>query len=192
MSFKSDSYYIDQVLNGDTQSFAYLIDKHKDMIFTVALRIVRNREDAEELAQDVFIKAFQSLNKFKRESKFSTWLYRITYNTSISKIRKKKYETTDLDFNIVENFTLDEIFENLNELEQREQKEIVSKLFESLNAEESTLITLYYYENLSTEEIANAMNLSQSNVKVKLHRIRQKMHNELQKILSNELKEQYQ
>ena len=72
-----------------------------------------------------------------------------------------------------------------------EQKQIIKELFKALNADESTLITLYYYQNVRTEEIAEITKLSQSNVKVKLHRIRQKMHNQLQKILSNELKEQY-
>ncbi len=129
MKFKSDSFYIDQVLKGDTKSFAYLIDKHKDMVYTVALRIIRNREDAEELAQDVFVKAFQSIDKFKKESKFSTWLYRIAYNTSISKVRKKKMETSDLDVRIIENYTLDEVFENLNGLEQKRTKTDNSQTF---------------------------------------------------------------
>lgn len=191
MEFRSDEQYIQQVLAGNTNAFARLIDKHKQMVFTVALRIVRNREDAEEIAQDVFVKVYQSLDKFKKESKFSTWLYRITYNTSISKTRRKKLETAPMEVNVVENYTLDEIFENMDQLDDQERKEIIKKLFESLNAEESTLITLFYYQNVQTEEIAEITNLSQSNVKVKLHRIRQKMHNELKKSLSNELKEEY-
>ena len=191
MEFRDDDFYIDRVLGGDVKAYASLVEKHKHMVFTVALRIVRNREDAEEISQDVFIKAFQSLEKFKQESKFSTWLYKITYNTSISKTRKRKIETAPLEVNVVENYSLDEIFENLNKLEQEEQKSIVKSLFETLNPDESTLITLYYYQSVQTEEIAKITNLSQSNVKVKLHRIRQKMHNALQKIMSNELKEQY-
>lgn len=191
MKFRSDEHYIQQVLEGDGKAFAQLVDKHKQMVFTVALRILRNREDAEEIAQDVFVKAYQSLSGFKRESKFSTWLYKITYNASISKTRKKKLETAPIEVNVVENYTLDEVFENLNKLEMTEQKQIIKKLMETLNPEESTLITLYYFQQVQTEEIAEITNLSQSNVKVKLHRIRQKMHNELQKILSNQLKEQY-
>lgn len=191
MEFLSDEQYIQQVLSGNTKVFARLIDKHKHMVFTVALRIVRNREDAEEIAQDVFVKAFQSLEKFKQESKFSTWLYKITYNTSISKTRKKKLEMAPIEVNIVENFSLDEVFENLDKLDAAERKGIVSQLLRTLNPEESTLITLYYYQNIRTDEIAGITEMSQSNVKVKLHRIRQKLHNELQKILSNELKELY-
>jgi len=191
MEFQSDAYYIEQVLNGTKNAFAHLVEKHKHMVFTVALRIVRNREDAEEIAQDAFIKAFQSLETFKQESKFSTWLYKIAYNAAISKTRKKKLEMAPIEVNVVENYTLDEIFENLERLEDNEQKRIISRLFESLNPDESTLITLYYYENIQTEEIAEITGLTQSNVKVKLHRIRQKMHNELQKILAMDIKELY-
>ena len=96
-----------------------------------------------------------------------------------------------IEINVVENYTLDEIFENLDRLEENEQKSIISRLFEALNPDESTLITLYYYQQVQTEEIAEITGLSQSNVKVKLHRIRQKMHNELQNILATNMKKQY-
>ena len=191
MEFRSDAYYIEQVLKGEQNAFARLVDKHKHMVFTVALRIVRNREDAEEIAQDAFVKAYQSLDSFKQESKFSTWLYKIAYNAAISKTRKKKVETAPIEVNVVENYTLDEIFENLDRLETVEQKQIIDLLFETLKPDESTLITLYYYEHTQTEEIAEITGLSQSNVKVKLHRIRQKMHNEMQRILSTRMKQQY-
>ena len=191
MEFRSDAYYIEQVLKGEQNAFARLVDKHKHMVFTVALRIVRNPEDAEEIAQDAFVKAYQSLDTFKQESKFSTWLYKIAYNAAISKTRKKKLETAPIEVNVVENYTLDEIFENLERLETDEQKQIIDLLFETLKPDESTLITLYYYEHTQTEEIAEITGLSQSNVKVKLHRIRQKMHNEMQRILSTRMKQQY-
>jgi RNA polymerase sigma-70 factor (ECF subfamily) len=76
-------------------------------------------------------------------------------------------------------------------MEENEQKRIIKRLFEALNPDESTLVTLYYYQDVATEEIANITGLSQSNVKVKLHRIRQKMHNQLQEILSSNMKHQY-
>ena len=100
-------------MNNDVSAYTILVDKHKNMAFTVAYRIVRNREDAEEIAQDAFVKVYQSLKSFKKESKFSTWLYRIIYNTAISKTRKKQLETTNLDYNVVENFSTDEIKEKL-------------------------------------------------------------------------------
>lgn len=191
MKLRSDDYFIAQVRKGDRNAFAGLIDKHKQMVFTVALRIVRNREDAEEIAQDVFVKAYQSLESFKGDAKFSTWLYRIAYNTAISKTRRKKLETSPIEPSIVENYSLDETIENLDRLDPGEQKSILAKLFDTLNPDESTLITLYYFEQVQTEEIANITGLSQSNVKVKLHRIRQKMHNTLLNLMSNQLKEHY-
>jgi RNA polymerase sigma-70 factor (ECF subfamily) len=192
MKFQSDSFYIEKVLNNEINAYAALVDKHKDMVFTVALRIVRNREDAEEIAQDVFIKAFQALASFKKESKFSTWLYRIVYNTAISKTRKKNIETTDLNYDLVENYSEDDINENLNRLDNNEQKKIINTVIKKLNPEDYMLVTLYYFEEKSTEEISEIVHLSQSNVKVKLFRIRKKLYEEIQRILKSQHKEIYQ
>jgi RNA polymerase sigma-70 factor (ECF subfamily) len=187
----TDSFYIEQVLKGDTAAFSTIVDRHKDMVFTVALRIVRNREDAEELAQDAFIKAFQSLKSFKKEAKFSTWLYRIVYNAAISKTRKKKMETTDIGEHIISNFTADEM-SHQHSIDLEEKKLRVKKAMASLNETDSTLITLYYLQGESVEEISEIINLSRSNVKVKLHRIRNKIYNQIQNDLNNELKKVYQ
>ncbi len=189
MKYRNDIYYIDKVLNNDVSAYSTLVDKYKDMVFTVALRIVRSREDAEEIAQDVFIKAYQSLKSFKKESKFSTWLYRIVYNTAISKTRKRHLDTTNLDYDVVENYSIDEIVEDVNSLDIDEQKIIINKVIEKLNPEESTLISLFYFKENSTEEISEIMSLSKANVKVKLHRIRKKLYKEVQQILTNDFRE---
>ena len=107
MSSAKDHIYIEKVLQGDTSSYNYLVNNYKDMVYTLAIKIVRNHEDAEEVAQDSFVKAFQKLNSFKGESKFSTWLYTIVYRTAISKIRKKNIETTDIDDFVIENHSED-------------------------------------------------------------------------------------
>ena len=107
MSSTKDQFYIDKVLQGNTSSYNYLVNNYKDMVYTIAIKIVRNREDAEEVAQDSFIKAFQKLNSFKGESKFSTWLYTIVYRTAISKIRKNNIETTDIDEFVMESHSED-------------------------------------------------------------------------------------
>ena len=191
MKYQSDSFYINKVLNNDVSAYTILVDKHKNMAFTVAYRIVRNREDAEEIAQDAFVKVYQSLKSFKKESKFSTWLYRIIYNTAISKTRKKQLETTNLDYNVVENFSTDEIKEDVNRLDNDEQKKIIYKILQHLNPEDSTLINMFYFKKYSTEEISDIMGLSQANVKVKLHRIRKKLYKEIQLIISKQHKEIY-
>ena len=191
MKFQSDSFYIDKVLNNNVNAYASLVDKHKDMVFTIALRIVRNREDAEEIAQDVFVKAYQALATFKKESKFSTWLYRIVHNTAISKTRKKQFETTDLNYDIVENYSEDDINEDLNRLDNNEQKKVINTVLKKLNPEDHMLVTLYYFKEYSTEEISEIVNISQSNVKVKLHRIRKKLYGEIQRLIKSQHKEIY-
>ena len=90
MEAKEDQIYIERVLKGDTNAFSHLINKYKDMVFTLVIKIVKSREDAEEVAQDSFIKAYQKLDSFKGQSKFSTWLYTIAYRNAMTKLRKKK------------------------------------------------------------------------------------------------------
>lgn len=190
--YQSDNFYIEKIRNKETAAYSFLVDKHKDMVFSIALRILRNREDAEELAQDVFVKAYQSLDTFKGESKFSTWLYRIVYNAAISKTRKKKIETVDLDYNLVDNYSTDEIKEDINRLGYDEQKKIVDQILRELNPEESVMITLFYFKENSTEEISEILGMTQSNVKVKLHRLRKKLLLEVNEILHKQNKEIYQ
>ena len=191
MNFQSDNFYIDKVLDDDVNAYASLVDKHKNMVFTIALKIVRNREDAEEIAQDVFVKAYQSLASFKKESKFSTWLYRIVYNAAISKTRKKNIETTNINYDIVENYSEDDINDNLNRLDNNEQKTIINTVLKKLNQEDHLLVTLYYFEEKSIDEISEIVNISQSNVKVKLFRIRKKLYGEIQYLIKSQHKEIY-
>jgi RNA polymerase sigma factor (sigma-70 family) len=190
--YQSDNFYIEKVRNKETAAYSTLVDKHKDMVFSIALKILRNREDAEELAQDVFVKAFQSLNTFKGDSKFSTWLYRIVYNAAISKTRKKKIEMVEIDYNIIDNYSTDEIKEDINRLAYDDQKKIVDKILQDLNPQENVMITLFYFKENSTEEISEIMGITQSNVKVKLHRLRKKILLEANEILHKQNKEIYQ
>ena len=88
MEERTDEYFIQKALAGDIHSFTVLIDRYKDLVYTLSLRLVRNREDAEELSQDVFLKVYRSLGQFRGASKFSTWLYRIVYTTGINQIKK--------------------------------------------------------------------------------------------------------
>ncbi|MFW6101986.1 MAG: RNA polymerase sigma factor, partial [Bacteroidota bacterium] len=97
MDPSSDEYYIERVLQGDHSSYATLVERHKDMVFTLAYRILKSREDAEEISQDAFMKAYRSLKKFRKEAKFSTWLYRIVYNLCVSRLRKNKKQIVSLD-----------------------------------------------------------------------------------------------
>ncbi|MDD7914620.1 RNA polymerase sigma factor [Polaribacter ponticola] len=90
MTTTKDQLYINKVINGDTNAFAYLVDTYKNMVFSLAFKMTKNREEAEEISQDTFVKAFKNLHKFKGDSKFSTWLYRIAYHACLDAIKKIK------------------------------------------------------------------------------------------------------
>ena len=180
---QKDLYYIDKVLDGDTGSFTILVNRHKDMVFTIVNRILRSREDAEEIAQDVFLKAFQSLKKFKREAKFSTWLYRIAYNTAISKTRKKRIEVSAIEDSIIENYTFDEIIEELDEFSLDDKRKYFENALKKIPEEDSLLLTMFYLEEQSIEQISEISGLTVSNVKVKLHRIRKKLYQTIDEMM---------
>ena len=184
MTFREDSFYIERILSGDSSAYAQLVEKHKEMVFTIAVKIVRKREDAEELAQDAFLKAYQALPTFKGTAKFSTWLYRITYNTAISKTRKKKMEFSAIDEDLIDNFTTDSISTSVEEMDKEEQIRAMNIVMEKLPEDDNLLLTLFYKQEKSIEDISEITGLSQSNVKVKLYRIRKRMYEELQKYLN--------
>jgi RNA polymerase sigma-70 factor (ECF subfamily) len=188
MSSTKDQIYIDEVLQGNTSSYNYLVNNYKDMVYTIAVKIVRNREDAEEVAQDSFIKAFQKLNSFKGESKFSTWLYTIVYRTAISKIRKNTIETTDIDEFVTNNHSVDFSFPQMNLLKAEEQKKYVKHAIDSLPELDALLITLFYLNENTFDEIIEITGLTKTNIKVRLFRARKKLYKELSQILDTELK----
>lgn len=175
MTIKTDQTYIDLTLQGDTNAFAFLVDKYKTMIFTLALKMVKSREEAEEISQDTFIKAFKNLSKFKGESKFSTWLYKIGYRTALDSLKKhkEKYSTDTIDeitFNKIKST------ENILEgIERKERAEIINNCMLRLPEDERTILWMFYFDELSLKEIIAITNFSEANVKVKLHRARKRL-----------------
>ena len=180
MKFQDDSYYIERVLTGDVSAYASLVAKHKNLVFSIVLKILNNREDAEEIAQDIFLKVYHSLKTFEKKSKFSTWLYRIAYNTAISKTRKKKLEFVPMEESVVSNYSTDEIQENMHSLEENERQVLLDKALKTLPDDDQLLVTLFYKSENSIEDISYITGLTESNVKVKLHRIRKKLYDEIQ------------
>lgn len=170
-----DYFYIDKVLAGDTPAFAILIERHKKNVFNICMKIVGNREQAEEIAQDTFLKVYEKLDSFKQEAKFSTWLFRIAYNMSISHQRKKKIKHVNVDSHNFESYSEDESIESLY-LESLEQREVRLKAaILKLENQQQLLLQLYYDKEMSVAEIARITELSESNVKVKIHRARQRL-----------------
>ena len=187
MKYLDDNHYIDRVLNGDVSAYAILVAKHKNLVFSIALKILNNREDAEEIAQDCFLKAFHALKTFEKKSKFSTWLYRIVYNAAISKTRKKRLELVPMDNYVIHNYTEDDVSGGIDEIDPEEQKMMIERAMERLSDDENLLITLFYKGDNSIEDISNITGLSMSNVKVRLHRIRKKLHDELAVMMNKTL-----
>lgn len=181
-----DKSNIRRVLDGDTSSFSWLVEKYKDMVFTVCFRILRQREDAEDAAQNVFIKAFRNLHSFNGDSKFSTWLYTIAYRTAISKTQLKKIETVSEDFQIDINAEIH--FPQLELLKAQEQELYVKQAISELPEIEAVIVSLYYLDDNSIQEIVEITSLSTSNVKVKLHRARKQLKNTLETLLQQETK----
>ncbi len=183
MTFRDDSFYIQRIAKGDHSAYAALVDKHKQLVFTIVVKIVRSREEAEEVSQDVFLKAFKALSSFKGDAKFSTWLYRIAYNAAISQSRKKKPVFSAIDDEMIDNYTTDKISRSVNELNREEQIEAVNQVMEKLPEEENLLLILFYKKEKTIEEIAEITGYTKSNVKVKLYRIRKRMYDDLNRYL---------
>jgi len=186
MAQTDDQIIIARVLDGDTAAFEILVNRYKDMAFSIARRVCSNSEDAEEVAQDAFLKAYQALDKFKQESKFSTWFYRIVTNAAISSTRKKRIAMASLDEKLVDNFSEDEVKENLNQLDAEEQSRYVTEAMQQLHPQDCLLVNMFYTDELSIEEISEVTGLSQANVKVRLHRIRKKLYELLELKLSKQ------
>jgi RNA polymerase sigma-70 factor (ECF subfamily) len=182
MDSESDKYYIERVLEGKINAFSFLVDRHKDKAYNLAFRICGNCEEAEEVAQDAFLKAFRSLKDFRMKSSFATWLYRIVYNTAISLVRNRRKGVLSL-----EDFPADAVdFLSINKNEddaiEDYRNSLVNFAMQKINDEERGLITLYYYNDLDTEEISKITGINKVNIKVRLFRARQKMAEIIRKV----------
>lgn len=184
MNEKDDIFYIEKVINGQTNYFSYIVEKYQDIVFSIALKVLRNREDAEEMAQESFIKAYKSLHTFKGTAKFSTWLYRITYNNCISEVRKKKQHSVSTNDIEIKDET-EEV--NLDGIPEEKRAECIKAAMGKLPEDEYTLILLYYFKEQSIEEISNITKLTESNTKVKLYRARKKLYKILNEMLKEEI-----
>jgi RNA polymerase sigma-70 factor (ECF subfamily) len=165
--------HIEQVLKGNLHAFEALINAHKTMVFSIALRFAKNEQDAEELTQDVFLRAYENLASFKGHSKFSTWLYKIAFNWCVNKTRTKRiYEPVTYQEH---HMKMDTSLNGLELLEREERAALVQKALSELNETDSIVLILFYFEELSIAEIAETLSFSQANIKVKLLRARQRI-----------------
>ena len=186
MDVHEEKYLIERVKAGDKEAFTGLVNSYKDMIYTVCLRMLNSEADAEEAAQDVFVKAFRSIGSFQARSKFSTWLYRIAYNNCISVIRKK-VKMIDLVDEVPEGEVDEMEMNGLESLSARERSRYLKIAIDSLAETDAVVVTLFYYDELSLEEIAQVTGLTSSNIRIKLHRSRKLMYRVICENLKSEV-----
>ncbi|MBB6499517.1 RNA polymerase sigma factor [Pedobacter cryoconitis] len=187
---ETDLALITAVLEGNTAVYTELVKRHQRFVFTLALRFTKNREDAEEVAQDCFVKAYRALGTFRQTSKFSTWLYTITYTTAMTHLRKKKLATLSLDEdespiqpeNHISSYTAESI-------EKKSGHVYLNQAISLLSPDDAMIITLFYKGEQSLEEMAGVLSIEAKTIKVKLHRARARLKEKLQYLLKDEVKE---
>lgn len=182
-----DQHYIAKIIQGDTNAFAVLVDRYKDLVYTLAFKMLKNRDDAEEVSQDTFIKTFKSLQKFKGESKFSTWIYKITYNTCLDQLKKNKKEQNVVSINEFTEHQVKTMENALDAIEDQEREQAIHDCLSLLPSDDSFLLNLFYFEDLSLNDIAQVMGITSNNVKIKLHRSRKKLASIFKKKLEPEI-----
>lgn len=186
----SDIELIEQTLGGNQAAYADLVKRHQRFVFTLALRFAKNREDAEEIAQDCFIKAYRSLSAFQRQSKFSTWLYSIVYTTAMTFLRKKRVDTDSMDdentYIQLENTPSSH---DVNSAENKSRSYYLNQAITQLMPDDAAIITLFYMGEQSLDEIGKTLGIETNTVKVKLFRARQRLKEKLEHNLKHEVKE---
>lgn len=187
---QTDQDLIAEVLMGNTSAYSGLVKRHQRFVFTLAVRFAKNREDAEEIAQDCFVKAYKALGTFKQTSKFSTWLYTITYTTAMSFLRKKRIDTQSIHGNENE-LELEghksDLSDNL--AERKSTNRYLDEAISTLPNDDIAIVTLFYKGEQSLEEIATALNMPANTVKIRLYRARAKLKERLEFLLKDEVKE---
>lgn len=183
----SDWMVVQRVQAGDVAAFDQLILKYRERVYAMVYNMTSNREDAADLTQDSFIKAFQSINRFQGQSSFFTWLYRIALNSALTHIRRNKLRSFFSFDKVHEDATVSAVLNQLTDKRDVEREVFVSELQEKLNEAmlklsipHRTVVTLFEIDGLSHEEVAEIMNCSVGTVRSRLHYAKQLLQAELQ------------
>jgi RNA polymerase sigma-70 factor, ECF subfamily len=172
----SDQDIICKVRAGNSREYALLVDRHRNQALTLAARLTGNKEEAEELVQDAFVKAFRGLDSFRGDAKFSTWFYRILYNLCMTKVTRRRGKPQHVnvdDENILDNMLIDDDEPSIHEhLEDVELQEIISREIEGLPEKFRSVITLFYVQEMSYEEMVAVLDSPIGTVKTNLFRAR--------------------
>jgi RNA polymerase sigma-70 factor (ECF subfamily) len=170
----TDQEIIDSIGSGNQSDYSIIVDRYKNKAFSLLKRMLKNEQDAEETLQDCFLKAYNSLPKFKGEAAFSTWFYRIVYNTALTRLSSKKRKTESEMSSVDEHFDLKSDY-GYNISENKDMSVLINDLVNQLPDRYAMVINLFYLNEMSCEEIGKVMDISVSNVKVMLHRSRNAM-----------------
>jgi len=177
---------IGRINRGDTGAFTSLIETYQRLVFHIVTRLIRNQADREDVAQDIFVKVYRNLPKFKFESKLSTWIARIAYNTTLNYLNKKKvplFEDHDSNNGNIETRVASNESQ-YDEIEQSDLSQRIQSEIDKLPPHFKTIVTLYHLEQMSYAEIAEITDLPDGTVKSYLFRAR--------KLLKERLLEKYQ
>ena len=189
MDQQEELEYIRRVRNGEHAAYAFLVDRYKRMVYSIAWRVLGNQEDAQDVAQEGFIKAYQLLNQFEGKSRFSTWLYTIVYRTALAKAKEVMVRIFSITEQFKETFTNDYSTPQLALMQTDDEKRSVSRAINSLPKTEALLVILYYIDENSISEIRQITGLSMANIKIKLYRARKKLERELRFLLDDKSNE---
>ena len=180
---------IEEIRRGNARAFTDLVERYKDLVFTLSLRLLGNREEAEEVSQDAFIKIYKSLATFKGDSKVSTWIYRIAYNTALDRIKKNKRTHGHVEIDQVRKMGLADMDDALDKMVQEEKRQLIDQCLAKLPTEDAGIITLFYFEEKNLLEMEKILNVSANTIKVKLFRARKKLAGIMETSLEREILE---
>ncbi len=189
----SEKEIIARILQGEQKAYEVLVTRYQGFVFTIAMRHTGNREDAEDLAQQAFIKAYRCLNDFRGDAKFSTWLYTIVNSICFSFLRKKKLTVHSIHqpgMAALENILDPGVLSN--RAEEKSTIKLVNDAIALLNREDAKVLTLFYKAEQSLEEIGMIMGIESNNAKIKLHRARHRLKEKMQQYFATEIKEYIQ
>ena len=177
MSIDFDNMYLDKVLEGNKNAFRYFVKEYQQMAYSIAISMVKSPQDAEDVTQNAFVRAYKNLRSFKGNSKFSSWFYKIVVNESLKNLSKKKRSSIQV-YKEIENTGIEVTYNHaVSNIDLQEKKDAIQKCLDIMKPKEALILKLYYLHELSLEELIDSTGWSRSNVKVILYRARKSFMN---------------
>jgi len=190
MDHQAELECIGRVRGGDHAAYAVLVDRYKRLAYSIALKVLGNEEDAEDVAQEGFIKAFQQLHHFEGKSKFSTWLYTIVYRTALAKVSENRTRLLPITDQLKDRVATGHAAPQLSLMQSDDERRAISAAIDKLPGPEALVVILYYIDENSISEIQQITGLSAANIKIKLFRARKKLERELRFLLDMNTREE--